>query len=137
MADKARRVDYFYAEVADQPGEGARIFQKLKEAGVNLLSFNAFPGVANKAQIDFVPESSEVFIKAAKAAGITLSAKKQALYVQGADRVGAAAEILKRLADAKINVRAASGCAAADKGFGVIIWVRPEDFQAAAKALGA
>lgn len=136
MADKARRVDYFYAEVADQPGEGARIFQKLKEAGVNLLSFNAFPGVANKAQIDFVPESSEVFIKVAKAAGITLSAKKQALYVQGADRVGAAAEILKRLADAKINVRAASGCAA-DRGFGVIIWVRPEDFQAAAKALGA
>ena len=58
MADKARRVDYFYAEVADQPGEGARIFQKLTEAGVNLLSFNAFPGVANKAQIDFVPENS-------------------------------------------------------------------------------
>ena len=136
MADKARRVDYFYAEVADQPGEGARIFQKLKEAGVNLLSFNAFPGVASKAQIDFVPENSEAFIKAAKAAGITLSAKKQALYVQGADRVGAASEILKKLADAKINVRAASGCAA-DKGFGVIIWVRPEDFQAAAKALGA
>jgi len=136
MADKARRVDYFYAEVADQPGEGARIFQKLKEVGVNLLSFNAFPGVANKAQIDFVPENSEAFIKAAKAAGITLSAKKQALYVQGADRVGAAAEILKKLADGKINVRAASGCAA-DKGFGVIIWVRPEDFQAAAKALGA
>ncbi len=136
MADKARRVDYFYAEVADQPGEGARIFQKLKDAGVNLLSFNAFPGVANKAQIDFVPESSEGFIKAAKSAGITLSAKKQALFVQGADRVGAAAEILKKLADAKINVRAASGCAA-DTGFGVIIWVRPEDFQAAAKALGA
>ncbi len=135
MADKARRVDYFYAEVADQPGEGARIFQKLKDAGVNLLSFNAFPGVANKAQIDFVPENSEAFIKAAKAAGVTVSAKNQALYVQGADRVGAAAEILKKLADAKINVRAASGCAA-ERGFGIILWVRPEDFQTAAKALG-
>lgn len=136
MADKARRVDYFYAEVPDQPGEGARIFQKLKDAGINLLSFNAFPGVANKAQIDFVPENSDAFVKAAKAAGITLSAKKQALFVQGADRPGAAAEILKKMADTKINVRAASGCAS-DRGFGVIIWIRPEDFNAAAKALGA
>lgn len=136
MADKARRVDYFYAEVADAPGEGARIFQKLKDAGVNLLSFNAFPGVANKAQIDFVPESSDAFVKAAKSAGITLSAKKQALFVQGTDRAGAAADILKKLADAKINVRAATGCAA-EHGFGVILWVRPEDFSAAAKALGA
>lgn len=136
MADKVRRVDYYYAEVPDQPGEGARIFQKLKEAGVNLLSFNAFPGVANRAQIDFVPENSEAFAKAAKGAGITLSAKKQALFVQGPDRVGAAADILKRLADAKINVRAANGCAA-ERGFGIVVWVKPEDFQAASKALGA
>ncbi len=136
MADKVRRVDYYYAETADQPGEGARILGKLKEAGVNLLAFTAFPGVANKAQIDFVPENSEAFAKAAKGAGITVSAKKQALFVQGADRVGAAAEILKKLADAKINVRAANGCAA-ERGFGIIVWVRQEDFQAAAKALGA
>ena len=136
MADRVRRVDYFYAEVADQPGEGARILGKLKDAGVNLLAFTAFPGVAGKAQVDFVPENSEAFAKAAKTAGITLSAKKQALFVQGTDRVGAAAELLKKLADAKINVRAANGCAA-ERGFGVIVWVRPEDFQAAAKALGA
>lgn len=135
MADKVRRVDYYYAEIPDQPGEGARVLQKLKDAGVNLLSFTAFPGVANKAQIDFVPENSEAFVKAAKSAGITLSAKKQALFVQGTDRVGAASELMKKLGEAKINVRAANGCAA-ERGFGIIIWVRPEDFQSAARALG-
>lgn len=136
MADKVRRVDYYYVEVPDQPGEGARILQKLKEAGVNLLSFTAFPSGANKSQVDLVPESGDALVKAAKSAGLTLSPKKQAFLVQGADRVGAAAEVFKKLADAKINVRAANACVC-ERAFGLILWVKPEDFQAAAKALGA
>jgi len=136
MADKVRRVDYFYVEVPDQPGEGARIFQKLKEAGVNLLSFTAFPSAANKSQVDLVPENADALAKAAKSAGLTLSAKKQAFFVQGADRVGAAAEVFQKLAERKINVRAANACAS-ERAFGLILWVKPDDFQAAAKALGA
>ncbi len=136
MADKIRRVDYFYAEVPDQPGEGARVLQKFKEAGVNLLSITAFPSGANRTQIDFVPENADAFTKAAKGAGVTISTKKQALFIQGADRVGAAAEIFKKLADAKLNVRAANACSS-ERGFGLIVWVKPEDFQAAARALGA
>jgi hypothetical protein len=136
MADRVRRVDYFYVEVPDQPGQGAQVFGKLKEAGVNLLSFTAFPTSGNKAQVDLVPENSDALTKAAKSAGLTLSAKKQALFVQGADRVGAAAEVFKKLADAKISVRAANA-ASSERGFGLILWVKPENFEAAAKALGA
>ncbi len=136
MADKIRRVDYYYVEVPDQPGEGARTLAKLKEAGVNLLCFTAFPTGPNKAQLDFVPENADAFVKAAKAAGLTLSPKKQALFIQGPDRVGAAAETHKKLADAKVNVRAAHACSS-EHGFGMILWVKPENFEAAAKALGA
>ena len=47
MADKIRRVDYFYVHVPDKPGEGHRILAAVKEAGVNLLSLTAFPdGIA-------------------------------------------------------------------------------------------
>ncbi len=136
MADRCRRVDYFYVEVPDQPGQGAQVFSKLKEAGVNLLAFTAFPTSGNKAQLDLVPESSDALIKAARSAGLNLSPKKQALFVQGSDRVGAAAECFKKLADAKINVRAGNACSS-ERGFGLILWVKPENFEAAAKALGA
>jgi hypothetical protein len=129
-------VDYYNVEVPDQPGQGLQILSKLKEAGVNLLCFTAFPTSGNKAQIDLVPENSEAFSKAAKTAGLTVSPKKQALFVQGSDRVGAAAEILKKLTDAKVNVRAANACTS-ERGFGMILWVKPENFDAAAKALGA
>jgi hypothetical protein len=137
MPDKVRRVDYFYALVPDKPGEALRITGKLKEAGVNLLSFTAFPAEGGKSQIDFVPENADAFVKAAKSVGVVLSPKKQALFIQGSDRVGAMAEIFKKLADAKVNVHAGNASCAAGGGFGCILWVKPQSFEAAAKALGA
>jgi len=136
MADKVRRVDYYYVEIPDHAGEAARVFEKLKDTGVNLLCFTAFPSGTDKAQVDVVPDHADAFLKAAKTAGLTITNRKQALYVQGADRIGAAAEIFKKLADAKVNVRAANACAS-EHGFGMIIWVKPEHLDAAAKALGA
>jgi hypothetical protein len=44
--------------------------------------------------------------------------------------------VLRKLAEAKVNVRAANGCAG-QGGFGLILWVAPSDLTAAAKALGA
>ena len=135
MADQIRRVDYFYVEVLDKPGEGVRVLSALREAGVDLLNFTAFPGAGGKAQLDLVSENADALTKAAKGAGLTLSGRKQAFFVQGQNRAGAAAEVLKKLADAKVNVRAANG-SAGQGGFGMIVWVAPSDVAAAAKALG-
>jgi hypothetical protein len=134
MADQIRRVDYFYVEVPDQPGEGVRVLVALKEAGVNLLSFTAFPS-GGKTQLDLVPQDPEALQKAAKAANLKLSPRKQAFFVQGADRAGAAADVLRKLATAGVNARAGNG-AAAQGGFGMIVWVAPNDYAKAAKALG-
>ncbi len=135
MADQIRRVDYFYVEVPDKAGEGVRVLAALKEAGVNLLNFTAFPGAGGKSQLDLVVDDAGALTKAAKNAGITLSPKKQAFFVQGQNRAGAAAEALRKLADARVNVRAANG-SAGQGGFGMIVWVAPSDYAAAAKALG-
>jgi len=135
MADQIRRVDYYYVEIPDKPGEGVRVLAALKEAGVNLLNFTAFPGGGGKAQLDLVVEDPSALAKAAKGAGLTLSAKKQAFFIQGQNRAGAAADVLRKLADAKVNVRAANG-SAGQGGFGMIVWVAPSDYNAAAKALG-
>jgi hypothetical protein len=135
MADQIRRVDYFYVEVPDQPGEGVRVLVALKEAGVNLLSFTAFPTGPGKTQLDLVPQDPEALQKAAKNARLQLSARKQAFFVQGQDRAGAAADVLRKLSSAGINVRAANG-AAAPGGFGLILWVAPTDYARAAQTLG-
>jgi hypothetical protein len=136
MAEMIRKVEYFAMEVANKPGEGARILEALRAAGINLLAFTGFPS-ARKAQIDFVPENVDAFKAAAKAAKLKLRAKKTAFLIQGDDRQGAVADILTKLADAKINVTAIDAASAGMGRYGAILWVQPRDVNKAAKALGA
>jgi len=136
MTDTIRRVDYFYILTPNRPGEAARALKALKDAGINLLAFSGFPK-GRRAQLDFSPADPAALVKAAKRAGWKLSAKKSCFLIQGEDRPGAVADILGKLADAKINVTAVDAvCAGADR-YGAILWVKPPDLKRAAKALGA
>ena len=135
MADKLRRVDYYYVHAPDRPGEGHRVLAAIKEAGVNLLSLTAFPDGKGTTQIDFVTENSDGLARAVKGLGLSLSPKHQAFFIQGADRPGAVAEHFKKLADAGVNIHA-SNAACCPGGFGMILWVKPESYDKAAKALG-
>jgi hypothetical protein len=135
MADKLRRVDYYYVHAPDRPGEGHRILSAVKEAGVNLLSMTAFPDGKGQTQIDFVTENPDGLAKAVKGLGLSLSPRHQAFFIQGSDRPGAVAEYFKKLADAGVNIHAANA-ACAPGGYGMILWVKPENYPKAAKALG-
>ena len=134
MADEIQRVQYFYTEVADKPGEGAKVLGALKDAGVNLLAFVAFPK-GRRAQLDFVPTDQAAFKEAAKKAKIKLVGPKTGFVIQGDDRTGAVAEIVTKLSDAKINVTALQGIAAGAGRYGAILWVKPRDVNKAAKIL--
>ena len=137
MADKIRRVDYFYLEVEDRPGEGARVLGKLKDARVNLLSLTAFPTGGGRAQLTVVPENPDAFLAAAKNARLAHSGRKECFLIHGGDHVGAACDLLKRLAESNINCVASNGCVATGGGYGFVVFVKPGDLGAAAKALGA
>ncbi|HLQ22135.1 MAG TPA: hypothetical protein VK132_02955, partial [Gemmatimonadales bacterium] len=65
MPDMIRQVDYYYTMAPDKSGEGARLLGALRNAGVNLLAFSAFPS-ARKSQADFVPADGAAFVAAAK-----------------------------------------------------------------------
>ncbi len=136
MADTVRKVNYYYTSAPDKPGEGARLLQVLREAGVNLLALHAFPS-ARKSQVDFVPSDATTFTSAAKGAGIKLSKSKTAFLIDGDDRVGALAGTMAKLGAAKINVTAVTGVCAGMGRYGAILWVKPRDVTKAAATLGA
>ena len=136
MEDTIRAVEYFYATVEDRPGEGRRLLEHLSEKGVNLIAFTAFPVGDGRTQLDFVAESAEDLRSAATDAGIALVGPKKAFFIQGDDRVGALHQFLLTLSNAGINVRAANGTSSGIGGFGFILWVAPQDFEAAARAFG-
>jgi len=91
MAHKIKKVSYFTMDVADKPGEAARILQGLSQAGVNLLAFSGFPS-GRRAQLDFVPEDPASFRKATTRAKLKVQLKKTGFLVQGDDRPGAVAQ---------------------------------------------
>ena len=136
MAETVRKVDYFYIETPDKPGEGATVLAALRDAGVNLLAFTGFPR-GRRAQLDFIPDDALTFQTAARKAGIKLSAKKTGFLIQGEDRPGAIADIMGKLAAVNINVTASDAVCAGEGRYGAMLWVKPADVRKAAKALGA
>jgi len=132
--DTIRKVEYFVTQVSNKPGEAARVLASVR--GVNLLAFTGFPK-GRRAQVDFVPEDALAFKAAAKHAKLKVKAKQGGFLVQGDDRPGAMADMMQKLADAKINVTAIDAVAAGNGRWGAIFWVKSKDVKKPAAALGA
>lgn len=136
MPDTVQRIEYFYVTVPNKPGEGARVLGALQEGGINLLAFSGFPE-GRGSQLDFMPSDPAAFRQFARKAKWKLTGPKRALLVSGEDRVGAVAEMHRKLAEARVNVTAIDAVCAGAGRYGAILWVAPQDFSKAAKLLGA
>jgi hypothetical protein len=136
MADSVRRVEYCYVTLPDMPGEGERVFSVLREARVNLLAVLGFPASGGRTQVDLVAEDPEALREAAESSGLTLSDTKHAFLIQGEDRLGAVEATLSKLAAAGVNVRADLAVSDGSGHFGMLLWVAPEEYEDAARALG-
>ncbi len=136
MAFHIRGVDYFYTRVKDQPGEAYQVLSKLADLGVNLLAFIGVPMGPATTQLTLFPEETSKLTEAAEMAGMTLDGPNRALLVQGDDELGVLASVHEKLYQADVNVYA-SYCVADGRGsFGYIVYVRPDQYERAAMALG-
>jgi hypothetical protein len=136
MAETVRLIDSYTMEVSDTPGAAHQILEQLCQARVYLLTFSGFPK-GRRAQLDFVPANAAAFRAVARKAGWKLVGPKKGFLIYGDDRVGVVADLLEKLAVAKINVTATQAIIAGADRFGMILWVKSQDVRRAAKALGA
>ncbi len=137
MADRVRKVNYCYTKVPNNAGQGEEALRALRDAGVNLLAYSAFPSAGRKAQMDFIPENMSTFKKVARKQGWRLSKVKKGFLITGQERLGAVHRHFAKLSDAKINITAADALAAGKGRYGMLLWVRPKQYARAARALGA
>ena len=136
MALTIRRVDYYYTTVEDKHGKGYWLLEHLRQQGVDLIAFTAFPVGSGKSQLDFFVEDSDKFATAMASAGVKSTGPRRAFLIQGGDEVGAIVDLHSKLSSVGINVHAANGVSAGNGGFGYIIWVKSEHYENAAAALG-
>jgi hypothetical protein len=137
MENVVRLVEYYYTDVPDRPRAGAKVLNALKAARVNLIAYTGFPTTRGRAQLDFVPSNERAFLATARKAGIKLVGPKTAFLIQGDDRVGAVADIVSKLGQARLNVVAMNAVAAGRRRYGAILWVKPRNVRKAAEILGA
>ncbi len=137
MADRVRKINYCYTKVPNYAGQGEEALRALRDAGVNLVAYSAFPSTGRKAQMDFIPEDMSAFKKVARQQGWRLSKVKKGFLITGQERLGAVHRHFAKLSDAKINITAADALAAGKGRYGMLLWVRPKQYARAARALGA
>jgi hypothetical protein len=137
MAVNVRRVRYFHVAVKDEPGAAYRILTQLASAEVNLLAFNAMPTGPENTQLTLFPENADKLVAMADRMGLVMVGPHRAFLVHGDDRLGALAELHGALYDARINVYASSGVSDGMGHYGYVLYVRGQDYEAAAHALGA
>ena len=131
-----QRVEYYYANVRDQPGQAYQMLSQLANLGVNLLAFAAVPIGPNSTQLTLFPEDPESLTSIGDTVNLQLLGPHHALLVMGRDEMGALAGIHKKLYDAGINIYASNGVSDGKGQYGYIIYVRPEEYEEAAQALG-
>lgn len=122
-------------EVEDKPGGLQSLLAQAASANVDFQCFAAFSTGGGKGQI-YLSAKDEGALKAcAEKAGIETTAAA-GFIISGDDKVGAAAEALKGLADAGIN-GVAGAAMVCDGSYHMLVVVNAADGEAAAKALGA
>jgi hypothetical protein len=136
MSFRIQRANYYSVTVKDEPGEAYKLLSLLAERGINLVAFTAVPIGPTATQLSIFPEDTARFEHEAKQTGLMAQGPYSAFLVQGDDELAQLAKVHMLLYEAKINVYASNGVADGKGSFGYLIYVRPEDFKAAAKALG-
>jgi hypothetical protein len=136
MADIIRRCEYYYTSIPNQAGAGAKILNALKTEAISLVALSGFPSGLGHAQLDFIVTDKDAFLAAAKKSGVKLIGPKVAFLAQGEDRVGSVADVLSKLQQAQINITSVQAIASGEGRYGALLWVKPQDIDKTAKALG-
>jgi hypothetical protein len=130
-----RRVEYYHTTVVDEPGEAYKVLSALAGLGVNLLAFTAVPAGPDRTQLTLCPEDPGKMRMEAGRSAMALDGPHHALLVQGDDELGALASVHERIYKADVNVYASTAIADGSGRYGHLIYVRPEDYERAARAL--
>jgi hypothetical protein len=137
MADRINKVSYCYLTVPSRAGNGAKVLNEIKDAGIDLLAFSGFPAGKGKAQLDLVSKKITPIRTLARRNGWHVSKVKKGFLVQGDTKTGAVHRHIQKLADERINIVAADAVTAGKGRYGMILWVRPKDYRRASRVLHA
>ncbi len=136
MSATIRPVEYFTVTVHDEPEAAYELLGQLATSGINLLAFNAIPAGLRATQLVLFPEDRSLLEAIAEHKRFELIGPDRALLILGDDELGALARIHRQLTAAGVHPFASSGVIDGKGGFGYVVYLRGDEFEKAARALG-
>ena len=137
MKLKLSRVDMWGGTIEDRAGGTADKLEPLSRAGVNLefVFARRTPEQRGNGILFVTPVKGGKAVKAAKEAGLVKSEDVCALRIEGADKPGATAHMVRALANAEISFRALSAAAIGSKFVAYLALDTAEDAAKANRVL--
>ena len=130
-----KRITVHCLDIEDKPGNLQKLLAQVASGNVDLLCFAAFSAGGGKGRVYIGAKDPQGFEACAEQAGIAATAAA-GFIVSADDKIGAAAESLKGLADAGINGVAGSAMVC-DGQYHMLVVVDAAGGDAAANAMGA
>ena len=137
MKLKLNRVDMWNATIEDRSGGAADKLDLLEKAGINLefVFARRTPEQPGKGILFVTPIKGRKGVKAAQEAGLVKSDTVCALRIEGADKQGVTAHMVRSIANAGITFRALSAAAIGSKFVAYLALDTAEDAARATRVL--
>ncbi len=135
MASEILQIEYYNITVKGQITDASQLLSTIADAGADFHAFKAIPLEPARTQFTLFAKDSSKMTEGAKKSGLKLEGPYSALLIKGDEKPGALAEIYKKLSQAGIQVREASGIADINAGYGVILYLDQDDCGKAVAAL--
>ncbi|MHC4619819.1 MAG: hypothetical protein ACYTEQ_18890 [Planctomycetota bacterium] len=130
-----KRIVVHCVEIEDRPGSLQKLLAEAAKMNVDLLCFAAFSAGSGQGRVYVSAKDPSTLEACAQEAGMETTAAA-GFIIDGDDKIGAAAEALKALADAGIN-GVAGAAMVCNKQYRMLVVVDTADGEAAEKAFGA
>lgn len=128
-----KRFACFVIATNDRPGELARFAKQMAEHEINLAGVWAFGLGRGSAEIVAIPRDPQAFKDAMKTTRWPVR-EGTCFHLTGADRAGALAETLDRIAQEGVNLQAVDGMGLGDR-YSAFIWCDEKDVETIRKIL--
>ena len=135
MALELLQLECYNVTVEDRTTHAAALISTIASAGVDFHAFKAIPVEPNRTRFTFLAKDSSKLADGAKKSGLDLDGPYSAILIKGDEKAGALAGIYKKLSQAGIQVGEAYGIADIHAGYGVILYLEPEDCRKAMAVL--
>jgi hypothetical protein len=135
MALEVKKAEYYQITVSGRLAEASQMLSAVADAGVDFLAYRSIPIDPQRTRFTFFPADGSVWTSGAQRAGLRPDGPHCAIILTGDEKPGALAEIFRTLSAAGIRVEESSGMAHIHGGYGVVLYLQPEECEKAMAVL--